>query len=372
MKKIICIVLAVILITFAGCAKTDEPLIDFDEQRYVTGVWLSYAEIDAMLQKDFKTEFDAFVKNCAKQNISDVFVHTVPFCDSYYPSEFYPQRTTQNFDVLSYMVDACHNNDLKIHAWINPYRVRTVDSDITALPDKSPAKQWLCDESEANDTNVSVCGGVYLNPASSEVRALVIGGVREIIDNYNVDGIHFDDYFYPTKDEAFDAQSYKDYCTAAKNPISLADFRRANVNALISGVYTAVKFKNKRIAFSVSPTASIDENYSRHYADVVAWVQNNCVDYIIPQLYFGFDYPDDNFKFDKLLADWQEITQNTQVKLVIGLAAYKIGTENEPDKTEWADGKEIINRQVEICKSNNSISGYVFFSYSSARELLWV
>lgn len=370
MKKIICIVFAVMLITFAGCAKTDTPLIDFDEQQYVTGVWLSYAEIDAMLQKDFKTEFNTFVKNCTQQNISDVFVHTVPFCDAYYPSAVYPQRTTQNFDVLSYMVDTCHKNNLKIHAWINPYRVRTADNDISQLPENSPAKRWVTDETQANNINVSTLGGVYLNPASAEVRTLVIDGVREIIDNYNVDGIHFDDYFYPTQDEAFDAQSYKDYCTATKNPISLADFRRANVNALISGVYTAVKFKNKRIAFSVSPTASINENYNRHYADVSAWVQNNCVDYIIPQLYFGFDYPDDNFKFEKLLDDWQEITKNTQVKLVIGLAAYKIGTQNEPDKTEWANGKDVIKRQVEICKNDNSISGYVLFSYSSVRDLL--
>lgn len=370
MKRIICCFVVLIMFCFAGCAPQEPPLLYFDEQRYIIGVWLSYAEIDAMLQKDFKAEFDMVVENCLSGGITDIFVHTVPFCDSYYPSKFYPQRTTQNFDVLSYMVDTCHKNGLKIHAWINPYRVRTADNDISKLPENSPAKRWLSDETQANDINVSTFDGIYLNPASAEVRALIISGVREIIDNYNIDGIHFDDYFYPTQDEMFDKQSYLDYCDQNQYPLSLADFRRANVNALISGVYTAVKFKNKSIAFSVSPTASIDENYNRHYADVVAWVQNNCVDYIIPQLYFGFDYPDDNFKFDKLLADWQEITQNTQVKLVIGLAAYKIGTENEPDKTEWADGKDVIKEQINICKTTDGILGYVYFSYSAMKHQL--
>lgn len=369
MKKFLCLVILVALLCATGCAE-DVPLVAFDEQRYITGVWISYSEIDAMLKNDFKAEFDAVVKNCVSREISDIFVHTVPFCDSYYPSSVFPQRVTCSFDILAYMIDVCHKNNLKIHAWINPYRVRTVDSDISALPDKSPAKQWLTDETETNDINVSIFGGIYLNPASADVRALIIKGVREIIDKYDIDGIHFDDYFYPTQDETFDAESYAEYCANTKQPLPLADFRRANVNALISGVYTAIKFKNKDIAFSVSPVASIDENYNRHYADVAAWVQNNCVDYIIPQLYFGFEYPDEKFQFDKLIVDWKKLTENSDTKLVIGLAAYKIKIETQPDSEEWMKGKEIIEQQIEICKNDRNISGHILFSYSSVKKHL--
>ncbi|MBQ8740254.1 MAG: family 10 glycosylhydrolase [Clostridia bacterium] len=368
MKKVICMILVLLLLV--GCSPADTSS-DQSKQNYITGVWLSYSELDAMLQKDFKAEFDAAVQNCLSRGVTDMFVHIRPHCDSYYPSQLFPTRATAaiySFDVLEYMINVCHQSGIKFHAWLNPYRVRTADSDISALPDGSPAKQWLSDENADNDTNVSLIGGVYLNPASSSVRALIIDGIREIIDNYDVDGIHFDDYFYPTAEVAFDEQSYSKYCDEAQRPLGLGEWRRANVNALISGVYTAIKFKNKDIVFSISPSASIEENYNKHYADVAAWCDNACVDYIIPQLYFGFDYPDSDFKFDNLLQEWQKKLIDTEVKLLIGLATYKIGTQNEPDRAEWSDGIEVIKKQAQICKDTSGIDGHIYFSYSSMME----
>lgn len=370
MKKLMCIVLALMLL--AGCVpqKTSD---NNTKQDYIIGVWVSYAEIDTMLQGDFKVEFDTALQNCKAKGITDMFVHLIPFCDSYYRSELFPLRAsaaTSDFDILEYMISLCHQSGIKFHAWINPYRVRTADSEISLLPDNSPAKQWLSDQDTDNDINVSLMGGIYLNPASIEVRALIIDGIREIIDHYAVDGIHFDDYFYPTTDIAFDEQSYNGYCNTTQKPLSLYDWRRSNVNALISGAYTAIKFKNKDIIFSISPSASIDENYNTHYADVTLWCDNACVDYIIPQLYFGFDYPDNNFKFDNLLSDWQKQINGTDAKLLIGLAAYKIGAQNEPDKAEWTNGNEVIKRQVQICKQTESIAGHIYFSYSALCEYL--
>lgn len=363
MKKILSLVLALSML-LVGCAQGADASV---EENYITGVWITYSELDQMLSRDFKSEFESAVKNCAERGITDLFVHTIPFCDAYYKSKKFPLRSTaatKDFDPLEYMVQSCHKHNVKIHAWINPYRVRTADSSIAALPASSPAKIWLVDEDAANDTNVSLVNGIYLNPASSDVRALIIDGVREIISQYDVDGIHFDDYFYPTTDETFDKLSYDAYRNSTQNPIPLDDFRRANVNALISGVYTAIKFKNKDIIFSVSPSASVTRNYNEQYADVAAWCDSRCVDYIIPQLYFGFDYPDENYRFEKLLNDWETVVQNTDTRLIIGLAAYKIGTSSEPDRTEWANGKEVITRQAEICRSSSQISGHAYFSYS--------
>lgn len=370
MKRLLCVMLTLLLL--AGCseAKTQVPK---DMQDYITGVWVSYSELDTMLQKDFKAQFDTAVQNSLSRGVTDMFVHIRPFCDSYYPSQYFPLRQTveaYDFDVLEYMINTCHKNGIKFHAWLNPYRVRTADSEISLLPDNSPAKQWLNDETEENDTNVSLVGGIYLNPTSSEARQLIIDGIREIIENYAVDGIHFDDYFYPTTEAAFDEQSYTEYCDQTQKPLALAEWRRANVNALISGVYTAIKFKDKDIIFSVSPSASIDENYNKHYADIVAWCKNDCVDYIIPQLYFGFEYPDNNFKFDNLLDEWKSKVNGTNVKLLIGLATYKINTQSEPDRAEWANGTEVINRQISICKDAEDIAGHIYFSYSSMCEYL--
>lgn len=264
MKKILCIVLTLLLLS--GCSPADNANENISKQNYITGVWVSYSELDTMLMGDFKTEFNVAVQNCLSRGITDMFVHVRPFCDSYYPSELFPLRATaatHGFDVLEYMINVCHQSGIKFHAWLNPYRVRTADNDISNLHENSPAKIWLSDETVDNDINVSTVGGIYLNPAESEVRALIIDGIREIIDNYSVDGIHFDDYFYHTTESIFDEQSYSAYCSEAQKPLALDDWRRANVNALISGAYTAIKFKNKDIVFSISPSASIDENYNK-------------------------------------------------------------------------------------------------------------
>ncbi len=371
MKKLICAILVLFLL--AGCTNHIAVNRENEKINYITGVWISFSELDNMLLGDFKAEFETAVQNCKARGITDVFVHVRPFCDSYYRSQLFPLRKSvviHNFDVLEYMINTCHANGIKFHAWLNPYRVKTADNDISTLPDDSPAKRWLSDDNPDNDSNVSTVGGVYLNPASSEVRSLILDGIRELIDNYAVDGIHFDDYFYPTQEAAFDEQSYTAYCSVTQKPLKLDDWRRANVNALISGTYTAIKFKDKDIVFSVSPSASIKENYDKHYADITAWLDSDCVDYIIPQLYFGFDYPVEEYRFDTLVAEWEKITKRTSVKLLIGLAAYKIGTQNEPDREEWANGRDVIKKQAELCKTRDSITGHIYFSYSFMCEYL--
>lgn len=369
MIRLLCIIMCTLMLSACTPIENENTVIPTD---YITGVWVSYAELDEMLQQDFKIEFANAVQNCKARGITDMFVHVRPFCDSYYKSDYFPLRHTVicDFDVVEYMINECHNNDIRFHAWINPYRVKTSDSEVSTLPDDSIAKKWLSDENADNDKNVSTMGGIYLNPSSNEVKELVTNGIREIIDNYSVDGIHFDDYFYPTTEQDFDAGSYAEYCNKTKKPLSLDNWRRANINTLISGVYTAVKFKNKDTVFSISPSASLEENYNTHYADVSAWIESGCVDYIIPQLYFGFDYPTEKFRFDVLLRGWQNITDNSDVRLLIGLATYKINTPSEPDCVEWVNGSEIIKKQIEICKQNDNVTGHIYFSYTSMCKYL--
>ncbi len=375
MKKLLSIILILMLLVGCSPMQKDLSVTETDAaDTYITGVWISYAELDNLLANgDFKNQFNTVLSNCKARGITDVFVHTRAFCDSIYSSQYFPLRESvagYDFDILEYMISQCHLADINFHAWINPYRVRTADSDIENLPENSYARIWLQDSDPSNDTNVCFSDGIYLCPASSEARQVVIDGIREIIGKYAVDGIHFDDYFYPTQDTAFDAAAYAAYCEDAQKPLTLSDWRRANVNALISGCFTAIKFTDADIIFSISPSASIDNNYNRYYADVGAWVNSGCVDYIIPQLYFGFEYPDSNLGFDNLVAEWQSIVKDTDTKLLIGLASYKINTQNEPDRAEWADGIKVIKKQTEICKQTNGISGHMYFSYSSMQKYL--
>ena len=369
MKRAAGIIICLILF-ICSCSKVpipDSGEIIPDENREVRGVWIPYSEVDRMLADGFKADFDKVTENCKELDITDVFLHTVPFCNTLYKSEIYPQNEkAQNigFDALEYAIKKCHDNGMRIHAWINPYRVSTVSNDVDSLPKNSAAYIWTHDESPDNDKNVCVCDGIYLNPAESEVRAVIINVVREIALNYPIDGIHFDDYFYPTQDESFDRASYKSYTEGSEVPLCLADFRRSCVNGLISGVYTAVKFIDKDIIFSVSPAASLKRNYEDYYADVACWCKSGCVDMIIPQLYFGFNYPLPEFRFENLIKVWKNALKNTETKLVIGLATYKIGTDSENDKQDFAD-VDTIPKEVQICKNDENISGYSFYSCSS-------
>ena len=336
-----------------------------------SGVWISFGEINNMLaSKDgVEIEIEKTVEILKSLKIENVYIHVRSYCDSLYDSKYFPLVSgaeKYDFDVFDRMVDIFHRNGIKVHAWINPYRVLTSSSDINKLKKNSPAYKWLTDETKENDINVLFYKGIYLNPSEDEVRRLILDGVKEIMDKYDVDGIHIDDYFYPTTIADFDKESYENYKKQTENPLNLADWRRANVNALVSGIYSAVKSKDKNIVFSVSPAASISKNYNEFYADVEEWIKGGYIDAIIPQLYFGFRYKDNDFKFENILSEWKDICKkNKNVELLIGLASYKIGTETEADGKEWCENDDIISRQAKICYEDFAVQGYVIFSYSS-------
>lgn len=371
MKRSIAVILMIIML-LSGC----KPSVKASKQESETGklssgVWLSYNEINGMLtsQNNFRSEVEQVLQNCKSLEIENIYIQVRPFCDSIFESSYFPLRENvkgMDFDIFEYMLNAFQNEGIKVHAWINPYRVYTASEDINAISPESPAYKWLNDESAENDRNVCFADGIYLNPAEAEVRALVIDGIREITERYSVDGIHFDDYFYPTTDSSFDSESYAIYSSGTEKPLSIEDWRRANVNTLISGCATAIRGSGKNITFSISPAASIDKNYNELFADVEYWVKNGLVDTVIPQLYFGFEYPLSEYRFETLLKSWKKLMScNDEVKLIIGLASYKIGTDTAPDNEEWQRDTDIIARQAELCRKDDRISGYVLFSYSS-------
>lgn len=370
MRKIFIFVL-ILCILLTGCqSKTETPKETEKPQKTeeLIGVWLTFSELGNLAEKDFEQEFALCVQKCKDMGINNIFVHVRPFCDALYNSNIFPKSkyaSGYDGDALLYMINTAHKFGIKVHAWINPYRVSTASNDVNTLPDKSPAKQWLTDDNTANDKNVCITdSGIYLNPAESDVKKLILSGVREIIENYAVDGIHLDDYFYPTSDIEFDKISYEEYASAAITPLDLGDWRRQNVNALIHTLYCAVKAYNKNIMFGVSPAADIDRCYNELFADVEGWAHGGYVDYIMPQLYFGFEYPKSEFCFDKLLPVWQAMLEDTNAALYVGLANYKIGTQNEPDKAEWNEKNDIIARQIALLRETKT-DGFVFFSYSS-------
>ena len=359
MKRVLLIILCLVVL-LSGCygknssEKTDK----------IIGVWISCFELDNLLSSnDFKASFQKTAEELEKLFVTDVFIHVRPFADSIYRSDYFPLRKSVKdieYDVFEYIINVFHKKNIRVHAWINPYRVKTGDTAPETLDKDSIIYKWIKDSEKAS--NIAFADGIYLNPASEEAVTLIINGVKEILEKYDVDGIHFDDYFYPTKDENFDKISFEEYKSKADTNLSLEDWRRNNVNSFISSIRLMKAQENEDIILSISPAASVDKNYDNLYADIKYWLDSGYADWIIPQLYFGFNYPMDEYKFEKLLKSWVNICESTETKLIIGLAPYKIGNDTDIETEEWKSGN-IISKQAKA--SFKCTQGICLFSSSS-------
>lgn len=356
MKRILSVVLCILLL--CGCSRKTETSTD-EYEDYFYGIWITYAELSNLAKDDFEKGFEEVCKNSKELGATALFVHVRAFCDSVYPSQLFPMcdyLASLDYDPLQKMITLCKKYSLQFHAWINPYRVAT-SADMSLLKNSSPAKK-------NPELLLSCSQGLYLDPSSKHARLLILDGIKELTNNYSVDGIHFDDYFYPTTDENCDAKSYTAYKNSCKNPLPLDDFRRVNVTLLISDVALYLDSLNKKIAFTVSPAADIEKNHNELYADIGGWCRAGYLDAVIPQLYFGFLYPDEKFSFERLLLDWINLTADFRVKLYIGLAPYKLDTLTAPDSYEWRNGTDIVARQITHIKNQADVDGAVLFSYS--------
>jgi uncharacterized lipoprotein YddW (UPF0748 family) len=265
---------------------------------------------------------------------------------------------------LSIFLEIAKQKELSVHGWINPLRCMS-ESEIIEIDDS----YLICDWYSQNKNLVNVNGNYYLDPANSEVRDYVCLGVKEILESYDVDGIHIDDYFYPTTEKFFDNKSYSDYLEDGGR-LSLHDFRRNNINALIKEIYKNVKKSNDDAVFGVSPSANTKRNYEELYADVALWCSDRgYVDYICPQIYFGFEHS--THAFDKICNEFSDMVTEKKVKLLIGITLDKaeLGSEGKEDiyagagKKEWIENKDIVARSLKLCNALDKCSGVAIFSY---------
>lgn len=357
MKKFVSLIL--LLCCLSGCAIPHEPIKTEPNENYVYGVWISCYELEDMAAEGFYNAFEKTCEEAKVMGLNTLYVHIKAMDTCFYESQFLPIAEWckgLDRDVLEFMVNTAHSYGLLFHAWINPYRL-------------SHRKDFALSEHFGDFIEdydyARLDNGVYLNPASSKAKTLILNVIKEVINGYDVDGIHLDDYFYPTTDASFDSAIYGEYIAVSSNPLGLDDFRRAQVNALILGVKQTVAALKKTVVFSVSPAADIQKNYGELYADVAFWCEQGIIDVIIPQIYFGFYYPLEKFCFENLVVEWIKCVQNTDVSLHIGLAPYKLGTENEADKKEWENGVCVVSDQLKNIFARGEISGIAFFSYSS-------
>lgn len=346
--------------------------LNFREQK---GFWITYLEYGLILknksESSFRKSIGNYFDNISNLGFNTVYVQVRAFGDAYYDSDLYPSGeqfdgtigTSNDFDALQVMIDCAHERGMSIHAWINPMRLMYT-SQLEKIDDSYQIKKWF-DSDKYNGTYIVKSGDRwYLNPAYSEVTDLIASGITEIAANYDVDGIQIDDYFYPTTDSSFDKSAY----SASETDLSLSDWRIANVNKMVKKLYKAAHNANSSIIFGISPQGSVDNNYNQLYADVKTWCRNSgYCDYILPQVYFGFDNA--ALPYADVISLWSSMVKADDVKLVIGLAAYKIGAEDtyagKSGKNEWLNNNDIISRQMELAETLDNYGGVAIYRYDS-------
>lgn len=372
-NKLLIVLLIFICFLFPACSakekeeQTEETQPAQVQQEQIRAMWLSCYELMPMFSQGTEEYFCAQVtellETCYINGINTLFVQVRPFCDALYPSNLFDwsefalssSGVTPCFDPLEIIISCAKEYDVDIHAWVNPYRV-SYDADCSVSQEISDFT-FVCEQ------------GIYLEPSDIRSQKLVLDGVREILENYNVSGIHIDDYFYPLTDENFDQTQFEVYKKQG-GKLNKKNWRRENVNSLVSAMYSLVHSINSDAVFSISPAADISKNKDRYYADIEVWIsQAGYADWIIPQIYFGFEH--ETMPFEKIASEWIELAENSHVKLVCGLASYKTGLQDKAAGNgvdEWKNNANVIIRQIELIEKLG-YDGYALFSYSAVNSL---
>lgn len=349
-------------------ATADTPESD-EEMR---GVWVSYMELSmenesSKTQKAFEDKFTEIAQKCRESGFNTLIVQVRPFCDALYKSSYFPwshiltgtQGENPPYDALQIMCDTCKENNLKIHAWINPYRVSSNETP-KKLSDNNPYIK-------NSEIGIKTDNGIFLDPSNETAQQLISDGVKEIAENYDVDGIQFDDYFYPTEDESFDKKQYEAYIEkyGKENSMSLDNWRMQNVNTLICKVYRTIKSVDSSVEFGISPQGNIGNNDGL-YADVKSWCTcKGFADYICPQIYFSLENP--ALTFEDCLGSWTSLDFDENVKLYVGLGGYKAGN-GKYDEETWLLSDSILADEYDILRNNKFVRGFMFYSYNSLED----
>lgn len=340
-------------------------------------IWLTQFDMTKYYTKNGvqrpREEYSALVADMLGRLHDDgydsIFLQMHPNGDSMYQSDYYPVSKyvtgaygrKLEYDPIDIFMHCASQNGIAVHAWINPYRLMTTQ-EILSVDSQYAVRQWY----DKSSRNVAVVDGrLYALPSSDEALGVLVAFVREMLTRYDFAGLHIDDYFYPTADADFDKYDFFD-----SQYTDLADFRRRCTDKLVTALYQTVKSVDQNLLFGVSPAGNIYSLYDGYYIDVKKWcAEDGYIDYICPQLYFGF--LNKYCPFEKVFADWREAAGDK--KLIIGLSAAKAlagkngqidafaGTEQ--GKNEWINDGDIIERQKVIVREYDC--GIALFSLGS-------
>ena len=321
-----------------------------------------------------KKEFIRLLDELQMNKINCVVVQVRAAGDAFYPSKFAPwseylmgkQGLAPNYDPLQFMVDQCHQRNMEFHAWLNPFRAVS-STQFSSVSDNNLYKkhpEWF----------FKYGGSIYFNPGIKEARQHILNVVGEIVNNYDIDAIHFDDYFYPYSIEGEyinDADAFKKHGTTYS---SIHDWRRNNINELIKEASALIKFTKPYVKFGVSPlafwrnkkqdpqgseTQSAQTSYDNLYCDTRKWLQKGWIDYVVPQLYWSRKSPYASYKN---LLDWWT-SHDYKGHIYIGQALYRL-----EDETKQGYLVSEVLEQIKLNRLEASVKGNIFFRAKTFRN----
>ncbi|HEY8563146.1 MAG TPA: family 10 glycosylhydrolase [Pyrinomonadaceae bacterium] len=362
------------LIVFMLCAaaRAETPPAPAREFR---AVWIATVDnIDFPSKKNLsideqKAEIVRDLDLARELKMNAVIFQVRPMCDAIYASRIEPwsefltgeMGRAQSFDPLSFIIDEGHKRGILVHAWFNPYRAF------------HPAAKTVSPNhiSKRRPDLVRRYGKyLWLDPTDAEVQKYSLSVILDVVKRYDVDGVHFDDYFYPYAEKDADGnkiefpddknwQKYLDGLGNLADPIARDDWRRNHVNRFIAAVGRETKRLKPEVMYGISPFGVAEENYKNLYADAEKWLREGWVDYFVPQIYWKSDRP--NREFAPLLKHWENVNEKNR-HVWAGIGTYKI-----PSKTENFSAAEIVH-QISLTREIQRTAGNIQFSFKSVRS----
>lgn len=359
-------------------AKAEE---DLSPKREMRAAWIATVQnIDmkaGMNEQSYTTWAAMTLEKLKNMNFNTVIFQVKPTTDALYPSEFAPwsqyitgkaQGTDPGYDPLQIMIEEAHKRGIEVHAWVNPYRITMPFQTLESLDPSNPARvnpDWV----------VKYGFQYYFDPGIPEVQEYLLDTVKELVENYDIEAVHMDDYFYPYRrvgEEFPDQESFKKY---GGEFTSIEDWRRDNVNHLVAEINRTVKETKSWVQFGISPfgvwrniamdptgsnTQAGQTNYDDLYADTRQWIKDGTIDYITPQLYWTRSFAVASYS---VLLDWwnKEVTTYAgkhPVHLYIGMADYKVGDNFDQ---AWYEPYELPGQILDNRKTSH-VTGQMHFS----------
>jgi uncharacterized lipoprotein YddW (UPF0748 family) len=382
MKRKIIILLIFLLLFKISYNQTDSVIVEFRGVWVATTKMIDYPSKRYLTSNQLKEEFITMLEMHKENGMNAIIFQIRPAADAFYNSQYEPwsewltgvqgKAPDPYFDPLEFMIDETHKLGMEFHAWFNPFRsVATIEyADICSNHISKTKPEW----------HFTYGINKYLDPGIPEVREYVTKIISDVVTRYEIDGVHFDDYYYPypEKDSSNVIISIPDYNTFVKykgNFTDIKDWRRNNMDLFVKMVHDSIKSIKPEVIFGVSPPGvwrnkGYDPEgsntlglacYDYLYADILNWLKNDWIDYVAPQIYWYIGNKSADFAH---LVDWWS-SHNYDKDLYIGIGAYNI--DKTGVKAKWSNASEVPN-QIRLARKNPNVKGFVFYKTQTFRE----